>query len=236
MTVAFVARDSGSSVARRRRERPLRLWMRHERMTVRMELTTALHQVQGPRRTTLHGARRRSTPGRKRCSSSCLTKTAGSRPGPVVDPRPQERVRQHTVRHLPLRADSRCSCVHFFRSLDTQLPVEQVIDVPKISEDIIQPRLVDRDLRFPQIVVRLVEVPTFLSYASLWQQTVENTVNIPVPRGRRRAQVVEVVEVFNDRIQQRLLSRALTFQFLVVPFHDLHPDPGSPTSSVASRD
>ena len=35
--------DSGSGSARRRRERRLRSWLRHERMTVRMELTAALH-------------------------------------------------------------------------------------------------------------------------------------------------------------------------------------------------
>ena len=55
----MAARDAGS--ARRRRERRLRLWLRHERMTVRMELTAAQHhsapRVQGLRRTTLHGAR-----------------------------------------------------------------------------------------------------------------------------------------------------------------------------------
>ena len=71
--------------------------------------------------------------------------------------------------------------VLFFTSFDTQLPVEQVIDVPKISEDIIQRRLVDR---LPQIAEQLVEVPTVVSFASLQQQTVEQIVNLPVPRGR----------------------------------------------------
>ena len=74
--------------------------------------------------------------------------------------------------------------VHFFRSLDTQLPVEQVIDVPKISDDSIQPRIVDYDLRYPQNVEQLVEVPTLLSFASLQQQTAEHIVDIPVPHGR----------------------------------------------------
>ena len=35
--------DSGSGSARRRRERQLRSWLRHERMTVRVELAAALH-------------------------------------------------------------------------------------------------------------------------------------------------------------------------------------------------
>ena len=118
----------------------------------------------------------------------------GTRPGPVVDPRPQERVLQLTVEP----ADAICpfvqildalvpqmgeQLVHFFKFLDTQLPVEQVIDVPKISEDIIQPRLVDRDLRHAQIAEQLVEVPTILSFASLQQQTAERIIDIPVPRG-----------------------------------------------------
>ena len=34
------------------------------------------------------------------------------------------------------------------------------------------------------MVEQSVEVPTILSFASLQQQTVERTVNIPVPRGR----------------------------------------------------
>ena len=73
-------RALGSGSARRRRERRLRSFLRHERMTVAAwswpQPCTALRsEVQGPRRTTLHGARRRSTPGRTRCSSSCSTKT-----------------------------------------------------------------------------------------------------------------------------------------------------------------
>ena len=64
------------------------------------------------------------------------------------------------------------------------MPVEQVIDVPKISDDSIQPRIVDCDLRYPQIVEQLVEVPTLLSFASLQQQTAEHIVDIPVPHGR----------------------------------------------------
>ena len=74
--------------------------------------------------------------------------------------------------------------MHFFRFRDTQLPVEQDIDVPKIAQDIIQPRTVDCDLRHPQIAEQLVEVPTILSFASLQQQTAEHIVDNPVPHGR----------------------------------------------------
>ena len=49
--------------------------------------------------------------------------------------------------------------------------------MPKISQDIIQQRLVDRDLRHPQMVGRFADSP-------LQQQVVEQTVDCPVPRGR----------------------------------------------------
>ena len=66
----------------------------------------------------------------------------------------------------------------------THLPViaEQVIDVPKISQDRTQQRLGDC-LRQPQRAEQLVEVPTIVSYSSL-QGIVEQNVDIPVPRGR----------------------------------------------------
>ena len=73
--------------------------------------------------------------------------------------------------------------MEIFRHLDSVLP-EQVIGVPKISQDRIQQRLVDRDLRHSQMAEQLMEVPTVLSPSLLQQQTVEQTVNIPVPRGR----------------------------------------------------
>ena len=73
-----------------------------------------------------------------------------------------------------------------FRLLDTQMPVEQAIAVPKISLDPIPQRSVDLA---PQMVEQLVEVPTFLTLSSL-QQTAEQIVDIPVPGGhdRRRLQ------------------------------------------------
>ena len=54
-----------------------------------------------------------------------------------------------------------------FRHLDSALS-EQVIDVPKISHYSVQQRLVDRDLRHPQMAGQLVEVPTvFVSFLAL---------------------------------------------------------------------
>ena len=62
------------------------------------------------------------------------------------------------------------------------MPDEQAITVPKISLDRIPQRSVDLA---PQMVEQLVEVPTVLTLSSL-QQTAEQIVDIPVPRGRDR--------------------------------------------------
>ena len=206
----MAARDTRSS-ARRRRERRLRAQWRHEQQTVAMALAVATHHSaqrgewgdlnEAPRGQRTASARATNVTSKERVAGDAVyfelfdEDTAGLRPGPVLDPRPQERVLLHTVEHedvicpfvqildapVPQLGEQ---LVHFFRSLDTQVPVEQVIDVPKISDDSIQPRIVDCDLRYPQIVEQLVEVPTLLSFASLQQQTAEHIVDIPVPHGR----------------------------------------------------
>ena len=55
---------------------------------------------------------------------------------------------------------------------------EQVIEVSKI---VCPPRAARTALRAPQTAEQLVEVPTVLSYSSLQQLIVEQTVDIPVP-------------------------------------------------------
>ena len=116
------------------------------------------------------------------------------------------------------------------RFFATRLSVvsEQVIDVPKISQDRTQQRLVDY-LRQPQTTEQSVEVPTIVSfYSSHWN--VEENVDIPVPHGRggrssrftlwtgfNRVFLVEitltirfhVVEVFQVSSRDRLLLRHL---------------------------
>ena len=135
--------DSGNGSARRRRERQLRSWLRHQWMTVRMELVAALHHsaYKGAGPETNDASR--SQPGRMRCSSSCTT-TAGWRP--------QERVQRHTVECLvdtfvpipildvpvPQSVDQP---VDVMTIIDISSPLEQVIDVPKIiSQDSILQR------------------------------------------------------------------------------------------------
>ena len=76
----------------------------------------------------------------------------GTRPDRLAVVRPQVRFQRHTLEHV---ADV-CPSV---QTLGTMLS-EQVIDVPKISQDSIQQRLVDLDFRHPQVADKLVEVPT----------------------------------------------------------------------------
>ena len=70
-----------------------------------------------------------------------------------------------------------------FRRLDIEVSA-QVIEVPKISQDCIRERLVDCDLRHPQMAEQLMEVPAVLSLALL--QYTEQIVDNPAPRGRGR--------------------------------------------------
>ena len=76
----------------------------------------------------------------------------------------------HMVEQLP-------DVLQFFA---TCLPVvaEQVIDVPKILPHDVPLRRLCRET---QLAEQLVEVPTVLSYSSLQQLIVEQTVDIPVP-------------------------------------------------------
>ena len=105
--------------------------------------------------------------------------------------------------------------VDLLREIDAPALVEQVIAVPKISMDKIPQRSVCRRSRRAE---QLVEVPTIVSYSSLQQRTAKQTVDFPVPHCRGdRGGGLEVCKVHaQDRIQQRLWSRKLTFQFLMV--------------------
>ena len=96
-----------------------------------------------------------------------------------------------------------------FWRLDIEVP-EQVIEVPKISQDSIRERLVDCDLRHPQMAEQLVEGrPSCLSpRSSSSRPSRSSTIQLFVV-----VVVVEVLEVFSqERVQQRLPT--LTFQFL----------------------
>ena len=99
----------------------------------------------------------------------------GSRPDPLTEVRPQERVLRRTVEQnvepvrgvpvldapVPQMVDQAAEVVRFFASLP--VVAEQVIEVPTIiPEDPIPQRAL---LRAPQLAEQLVEVPTTRGYA-----------------------------------------------------------------------
>ena len=172
----------------RRRQRRLRSW-RASQWPCPQPPTTASTRWRQVKRTPACGHRRRTGPGRLRtelygdrspkqpgmqCSSSFLTKTpAGARPPPLVKVRPQEGVKRHTVEHIidvpfvqildvPV-AQMGNQVVEFMQTLDTVTP-EQVIEVPKLSQDRIPQRSA---VRRPQKAEQLVELPTDPAYVVL---------------------------------------------------------------------
>ena len=145
------------------------------------------------------------------------------------------------------------------KCVDLQAPIEQVIDVPKISQDCIQPRSV---LRRPQTAEQLVEVPTIVSFSSPQQLTEQQIVDIPVPgcggggRGGFQGshpgqsstagvaeQIVDIPACGGPQgfpSGQSTLQRTVE-QFVDIPvpagggLHGIRLDPGGPSSSAVSR-
>ena len=190
----FGARDDGEGAARRRRERRLRSWLKHERLSVAMALSEYKH----------HSSRgqRKDRAGEEGHRDENVAPRRQKPPPPqgLGEPRGlQARVQKHTMEQLahvlpmvqildspvPQMVDT---VLDFFRSLD--LPFEQVTAVPKISLDRIPQRSADL---VPQMMEQLVEVPTVLTLSSL-QQTAKQIVDIVVFR-----------VLSQDRVQQRLV-------------------------------
>ena len=208
LTVSLLMAEGDVGSARRRRERRLRSFLRHERMTVRMELAAALHHSSfrgaGPE---MYDAPRRQRTANSRVgpaeyhelSSDGGRPTGEERPAALSEPWPQGKVERHDgiayelVHRLdvpvPQMGEQLPNVVQFFSAL---LPVvaEPVIEVPKILLHDVPLRRLCRET---QLAEQLVEVPTVLSYSSLQQLVVEQTVDIPVPgraggRGREGLQ------------------------------------------------
>ena len=174
LTVGLLMAERDVGSARRRRERQLRSWLRHERMTVRMELAAALHHssfrggFEGARPDRLAGRRR--PPRWKRQGS----RRTPARPDRLSEVRPQERDQRHTVEQIVdtvLIAPSLDvpvpqmgnQLVEVCRQLDVRIP-EHVIEVPKISSP---SRHCRRRVRFAEQTAEQLEVPTITSYSSL---------------------------------------------------------------------
>ena len=181
----------GTGCARRRRERRLRSFLRHERMAVAMALAESQHHsAQRPKmaraggevRDALHGHVPEQPLPQGRFPATLSGCAAGATGGDyaarfehMADICPFVQILDAP---LPQTGNQ---LLEVFRLLDTQMPVEQVIEVPKISLDSIPQRFVDR--RRPQKAEQLVEVPTVLSHSWIQQQIAEQFVDNPVPRG-----------------------------------------------------
>ena len=187
-----------TSAAKRRRERRLRSWWRHEAQSVRAAVATVLHHscdvgresYNVPRHQKMATAREEVVNKPHDALRGLTTPPPGERPALLVEVQPQECVERHVVEDpselapmvqffdspVPQMVDT---VLEFFRALD--LPVgEQVIAVPQISTDRVSQRLVER--RLPQMVEQLVEVPTVLTPTRIALQIAEQLVNIPVPQ------------------------------------------------------
>ena len=192
----FCAERVSTGSARRRRERQLRSWLRHERMTVRMELAAALHHSSfrgaGPE---MYDAPRRQRTANSRVgpaeyyelSSDEGRPTRGKRPAALLEPWPHGMMERHDgIAYELVQAfdapvlqtvEQLLNVVQFF---STRLPVvaEPVIAVPKILPHDVPPRRLCRDT---QLAEQLVEVPTILYF--LKQRTPEQIVDNRVPHG-----------------------------------------------------
>ena len=151
-----------AGAAMRRRQRRLRQWLRHERLSrggVRVELYGDV-----PEQLPLQAA------GAQLFFLDLDEAPAarGSRPDRLTEVRPQERDQQHTVEQIisapmldvPVPLMEEQLLVDAFAPHDIQVP-EQVIEVPKVLIDELSART---PVREPQLAEQLVEVPTIISF------------------------------------------------------------------------
>ena len=191
--------DSALTAAMRRRQRRLRQFLRHERLSVAMALAEKLQGQRfaraGEEGHEEHDALRRQRPPPPQPEFFQLyeEEPSGSWPPCLGEPLgPQEEVQQCTVEQF-------ADVVPMVQILDTEVlrmldvpAFEQVIAVPKISFDRVPQRSA---LRRPQKADQLVEVPTEPGYslaviavqargrraaAAMAEQILDN----PVPQGR----------------------------------------------------
>ena len=204
---ARVGDGGGTGSARRRRERRLRSFLRHERMAVVMALSECKHHSSrtgpgGEVRVEPHGEVPEAPLPQGGSRPPCM----GVLRGPLVG------LELHFLEHM---ADI-CPFVQF---LDAPVPqpvenvtdtlrvldlptAEQVIVVPKISCSPCPSRSLVPD---PQSVDQLLEVPTVLSALRIAEQIV----GIPVPRGRVQGFLPEQSSTATSSSLERMSERTV---------------------------
>ena len=186
LVVGIMDVEHATGSALRRRQRRLRQWLRHERMTVAVALAECQHHA-APRGQSMARARRRARDvlhghalddAPPRAASTLyfsLDDDVGvlaARPDRLYEVRPQERVLRRTVEQnvgvftYPLldvlEPQMGDQLVEVLRKIDTRSS-HQAIEVPKVFPDSAPLRRVES--RPPQLAEQLVEVPTNPGYA-----------------------------------------------------------------------
>ena len=203
-----------SGAAQRRRQRRLRSWLRHERMTVAMALAERTHHFSRGQTIVRAGEREhelnytatiRDPPTHQpELFSLFEEESGGARPACLVAPRGLRHVVEHRcpfvqILDAPVPQGGN-QLVEAFRHLDLRIP-EQVVEVPKISSS--RRRCRRRRVPVVQTAEQLVEVPEFVSFAFLFQQQMADASG--GPQGFLTGQ---------DYLWE--VSRSWTLQFLMV--------------------
>ena len=111
----------------------------------------------------------------------------------------------------------------FFKDLDIEVPA-QVIEAPKISQDIIPQGSVDL---VPQRAEQLVEVPTVLSPTRIALRIAEQIVDTPVPQGRGQGFLPEQSSSATSSSGKRISEQTVE-QHVDIPV----PGGGGPSSGL----
>ena len=187
--VLSVIRGSEQNVvgaAQRRRQRRLRSWLRHERMTVAMALAESTHHSSRGQKTARAGvwgremnytATIRDPPTPQPELFSLYEEPGGVRPDWLSEVRPQDRDQiVDAVPGLPALGVPVPQMVDqplvLLAAFDVLVP-EQVIEVPKLLTPARCPRTV---LSMPQTAEQLVEAPNVVSLIDVIRHPVEQTV------------------------------------------------------------
>ena len=195
--------DSGCGAAMRRRQRRLRQWLRHERLSVAMALAESQHHTSRGQKTARAGGGVRDAvhgevpealllhePGTQHFTlddDDSVPELGGSRPDRLHEVRPQEQVLRHTVDQIVVAVSALPTfdvpvpqtvdqLVGALLHLDTPIPEHAIFEVPNISCPSRFPRSA---LREPQKAEQLVEAPTLVSLV----EVIEQPVGIPVVGG-----------------------------------------------------
>ena len=200
--------DHDGGAAKRRRDSRLRMHWRHEELALQMAVAAALHHSRDVGPVTYNALRSH----KNSVAGALFEELSGVRPEVVAAPRPQDRVKRHTVEHIidvpnvqildalvPKMVDH---VMDAFRRLDR--PIAEQAGC-RSAQDLVLILSFPGGLREPQMVEQLPEVPTILHFSSR-PLTLQFLVVV----------VLEVHKVFSHvRVRRLLWSRSFKLQLVV---------------------